>query len=461
MKDLKKNITVIMIIFISLFTILVGYFLYDVLLYSGRWISSAYNPRLKEQRSSVIPGSIFDVNEIELAGSSYSKRTYIEDDNIRLSIGHVVGDIYGFSPSGVETTQGAWLLGFNEGLMDRIMRVLVSETAHGSDITLTLDAKLNSQIADLFEKNSGAVVVLNYKTGEILSMVSLPEFDLSKIDVTLTHGGANEESLVNRALQSTYPSGTVFKVVTAASAMQFLDLTNKSFTCKGTYFKEDGEIICDTLHDNQTFEEMISNNCISSLAEISSEIGYKRLKKTAEELGYNHQFLFSDLVLYESELSLSSLSSEHDLASAGIGIGKVATTPMHMAMIYGAIANEGKINPLKLLKDIEDVDISKRNEALRKSFDYAIAHKLNDILLGSNPIIIGDTSICAVVSEVEVNNNEYYKNVSILSGYSNNSDYPYSIAIVMEDYEGSLNNLRDKTKLIYNMIIENGDFNED
>ena len=453
MKELKKNITVVLIIFISLFTFLTGYFIYDVLMYSGRWISSAYNPRLNEQRSSVIPGSIFDVNGLELAGSSYNSRTYVKDEDIRLAVSHAIGDIYGFSPVGVETTQGAWLLGFNEGLIERITRVLVSETAHGSDITLTIDAKLNAAIADLIGNYNGAAVVLNYETGEMLAMVSLPEFDLTKIDVNLSHGGADEESLVNRALQSTYSPGAVFKVVTAASAMENIDLSVNTFECEGSYVTDSGEIICDTLHGSQTFEEMIANYCESSIAQLSVEIGAKNLQQTAEELGFNYQFLFSDMVLYESEISLNSLSSDYDLASAGLGKGNTSVTPMHMAMIYGAIANGGKINPLKLISEIEGEDISKRNEVLRKSFDYAISHKLSDILQGADPITIGETQICGVYAKVEDESPDY-ETITWYAGYSSDGNYPYSIAIVLEDYDRQPYKIKEITKAIFKLIIE-------
>ncbi len=458
MKGLKKNITVVLIIFISLFTLLVGYFIYDVILYSGRWISSAYNPRLREQRASVIPGSIYDVNGLELAGSAYSKRTYIADEEIRMSVSQIIGDIYGFSPLGVETTQGAWLLGFNEGIADRIKRVLVSEAAHGSDLTLTIDAKLNSDISDMLKNYNGAAVVLNYKTGEILAMVSLPQFDLTQIDVNQIHGGANEESLSNRAVQSAYAPGEVFEVVSVAVAMENLDFSGKSFACKGAYYTEDGLVECDKLHGEQTFEEMIANHCKSGIAQLSVEIGVKNLQRAAEKVGFNYQFLFSDLVLYESEMTLNSLTSDYDLANAGLGIYGVSATPMHMAMIYGAIANAGKIVPLRLLKEIEGVDMSKRNDTIRKSFNYAVAQSLDNILKESNPIIVGNTTICGIYSKVE-DESEYYKTVSWYVGYSDNENYPYSIAIAVEDYDKSSMNMKQIAKSIFEKIIENNEGN--
>ena len=456
MKELKKNITVALAVFITLFTLLAGYYLYDVTMYSGRWISSAYNPRLKERRSSVIPGSIFDKNGLELAGSSHDERTYIQNDDIRLSSCHVVGDIYGFSPLGAETTQGAWLLGFNESLTERIKRILLGETAHGSDLTLTLDARLNSEIAEMFGAYRGAAVVLNYKTGEILAMVSLPEFDLREIDVNEQHGGADEKALPNRALQASYVPGEVFKVVTAAAAMEYLDLSGRTFACKGSYFTEDGNILCDRLHGEQTFEEAVANYCESTLARLSVEVGPKKLKRTAESLGFNLQFLFGDTVLYESEIVLGSLAAEYDLAMTGLGEYNISVTPMHMAMLYGAIPNGGKLPSLKLISDIEGVDMEKRNDTFRKSFEYAIAEKLDEILRADDPIETYDFSVYGVSSEVFYETEEYRK-LSWYAGYSDGEDCPYSIVIVMENYYNDIGNVKEMAKDIFEIIIGNGD----
>ena len=456
MKELRKNITVILVIFIIMFVLLAGYFLYDVFMYSGRWISSAYNPRLRERRASVIPGSIYDVNGVELAGSSYGQRTYSKDTDVRLSTCHVIGDIYGFSPTGVETTQGAWLLGFNENLFDRIQRVLLSDTAHGRDIKLTIDSGINIEIADMMGDYKGAAVVLNYKTGEILSMVSLPEFDLKEIDVSQEHGGADEKSLPNRALQGSYPPGELFKVVTAAAAMEYLDLVDETLTCEGSIKTEDGTIFCETVHGQQTFDEAIQNYCSASLSQLAIEMGESNLKKTAEKLGFNYQFLFGDVVLYSSELNISSLTSDYDLAQAAIGQDYVTVTPMHMAMLYGAIANGGKMMPLKLLADIEGVDMDKRSYNLRKSFEYAIAHKLNDILKADDPIENQEMLLCGVSCEVEYES-EDYDSITWYAGYSADENVPYSIALVLEDYDGSTEDAKRIAQEIFKKIIEDGE----
>jgi peptidoglycan glycosyltransferase len=373
-----------------------------------------------------------------------------------MSTCHVIGDIYGFSPTGVETTQGAWLLGFNENLFDRIQRVLLSDTAHGRDIKLTIDSGMNIEIANILGDYRGAAAVLNYKTGEILSMVSLPEFDLKEIDVSQEHGGADEKSLPNRVLQGSYPPGELFKVVTAAAAMEYLDLVDESLMCEGDIRIENDTIFCNAAHGQQTFEEAVQNYCIVSLSQLAIEMGESNLEKAAGKLGFNFEFLFGDVVLYSSDLAISSLTSDYDLAQAAIGEAHVTVTPMHMAMLYGAIANGGKMMPLKLLSDIEGVDMDKRNYNLRKSFEYAIAHKLNDILKTDEPIVNQDMLLCGVSCEVEYET-EDYDSVTWYVGYSSDESLPYSIAFVLEDYDGSPEDAKVIARQIFQKIIENGE----
>ncbi len=459
MKELKKNITAVMIVIILLFVILCGYFAYDVMKYSGRWVSSAYNPRLREKRGTVIPGSIFDTNGTELAGSSYSKRTYIDDDSVRLAVAHVVGDIYGFSPLGIETTQGAWLLGFNEKLSDRIKRILLNEDEHGNDITLTLDSSLNAGIAEKFAGDEGAAVVINYKTGEIISMVSLPSFDLREIDVNLKNGGANPESLSNRVLQGEYCPGEIFKIVSAAAFMENADLSKDSYTCEGKVMLENSAIYCDKIHGEQTFEEVISNYCESAITNLTLDIGINRLIKEAQKLGFNYQFLFKDTVLYESNI-INETESEYDIAQVGLGMKGITITPMHAAMLYGAIANGGKMMPLKLVGSIEGHEDYSQDDYLRISFEYAVAEKLDEILKLDEPFNVKGVDSCGSTAQLS-HKTEYYETLTWYAGYLCDDNFPYAIAIILEDCDEKEEKAVLLAKYIYSELIDFESENKD
>lgn len=447
MKDIRRNIITVGIIISIIFLFVGSYLLYDVVMFSGRWIGNAHNPRLRDMRGHVMPGSIYDKNGVELAGSSFGHRAYPEDESLRLSTCHLVGDTYGFSPMGVEMTQGAWLLGFNESLYDRIKRLLLNDTAHGNDITLTIDSELCKFINKQLGSNSGTVVVLNYKTGDILAMVSTPSFDPAEINPHVANGGAAEKSLINRAIQAHYSPGQLFNIITASAAIEHVDLSDRDFYCMGTYKVDDKIIPCKKVHKEQTFEEVLLNQCECSVAKLGVNIGAKNLQKACNNIGFNYQFMFSDIVLYESYINLNSLTSKYDLAEASIGRHDTLTTPMHMAMIFGAIANGGKMNNIKLIKEIEGIDKSSRNKPnLRKSFSYEVARKLDEILeqnvlKGSvkNAKLLDDT-VCGYSAEVK-SKNEEEPQLSWFCGYLKSNEHPYAIATLIEDYEKDIDSL--------------------
>lgn len=446
MKDIRRNILTVGIIIGIVFFMIAGYLLYDVVMFSGRWIGNAHNPRLRDMRSNVIPGSIYDKNGIELAGSTFGHRTYTQDDAIRLSTCHLIGDTYGFSPMGIEMTQGVWLLGFNEGLVDRIQRLLLNDTAHGNDITLTIDASLCTYIKNKLAGYSGAVAIIDYKTGEVLSMVSTPCFDPATINPHLANGGASQKSLVNRVIQGQYSPGQIFNIITASAAIENLNIGDKDFNCMGTYKIDDEIIPCKKAHHAQTFEEALMNQCESAIAGLGVEVGAKKLQKACNNLGFNYQFMFNDIVLYESKINLNSLTSKYDLAQASIGRHNVLTTPMHMTMLFGAIANGGKMNNLKLIKYIEGVEASENEIMLRKSFNYSVAKKLDEVLKqnvlkgSARSAKLLDYTVCGYSTEV-ISLDEEEPSISWFCGYLKDKEFPYAITVLIEDYDKDIDSL--------------------
>jgi peptidoglycan glycosyltransferase len=359
---------------------------------------------------------------------------------------------------GIEMTQGAWLLGLNENIDDRIERLLLNDTAHGNDITLTIDSELCKFINKQLDSNSGTVVILNYKTGEILAMVSTPAFDPIHIDPHKANGGAGEKSLINRALQAHCSPGQLFNIITASVAIEHYELGEMSFDCKGTY-KIDNEIIaCKKVHKEQTFEEILLNQCECSIAQLGVDMGVKNIQKACKNIGFNYQFMFSDIVLHESSINLNSLTSKYNLAKASIGRHDTMITPMHMAMIYGSIANNGKMNDIKLVKKIDGEDETSRNKSnFRKSFSYKAAYKLDKIL--EQNVIKGsaksagllDYTVCGYSAVVQ-SKNEDEPQLSWFCGYLKDNEYPYAIATVIEDYDKDIDSLEKLSATILQKI---------
>jgi hypothetical protein len=100
-------------------------------------------------------------------------RVYIDDSSVRHATAHSVGDNYG-QTFGAENFYSKYLLGFDQSIFERIAQAVSGKPGYGSDVTLTIDAALCDTAYDAMGDYRGAVVVMNYKTGEILASVSHP-----------------------------------------------------------------------------------------------------------------------------------------------------------------------------------------------------------------------------------------------------------------------------------------------
>src|SRR5699024_10097892 len=103
----------------------------------------------------------------------------------------------------------------------------------GNDLVLTIDHQLQAYAKELLGNQKGSIVAMNPTNGEIYSMVSYPDFDSNNISELWESITANSDApLVNRATQGQYVPGSIFKVITASSALENQNISDK-FQCQG------------------------------------------------------------------------------------------------------------------------------------------------------------------------------------------------------------------------------------
>lgn len=408
-QKLRRNMRFSMWIFILLFVMTMVYLGYSVVTYGGRWTVSTANPRTKQTRDISSAGSIYDRDGVLLAGSDGDNRVYNESKSTRKALCHVVGDVYGKSV-GAETI---------------FLRQLYTDK---QDIRLTVSSKLSKYIYKQMDDQTGSVVVMNYKTGEILASVSIPTFDPE----TLKDEEPTGTSLVDRATMGRYPPGSVMKIVTAAAAIeQGIDIEYK---CTGLEIIDGQKVTCVSKHGKQDLEEAFKNSCNCYFAKLAQEIGASNLKSTAADFGFNDEFNFSDVVLYKSSFELSG--SAGDLAWAGIGQYKDLVTPMHVCMIAGAVANGGNMmTPLMLRSDGSTAVVPK---VYKQVTDSSTAVKLQKYMrkvvtsgTGSSADIHG-ANMYGKTGTAEYSEDGEVKNHSWFAGFIDSDDQPYAIAVVGE-----------------------------
>ena len=260
MKDnTKRHIRSMLMLFCALFVVLSIYLVYIVNAYGTRWFTSPYNTRLQNQKTSVISGMILDRNGVRLAYTDENgERHYYLTTSMRRAVCHVVGDNYG-QTMGAETMFSKYLLGFDQGLNDRFRQMLSGETRTGSSVVLTIDSQLCEYAYDLMDDYWGAVVLMNYKTGEVLASVSQPTFDPESMGEYLS--GKKElagSAMVDRVTMGRYVPGSTFKTVTLIAALRYLpDIENRVFDCDGAlvFEKDSGKYLPDVRVDEAAFVE--------------------------------------------------------------------------------------------------------------------------------------------------------------------------------------------------------------
>ena len=272
-------------------------------------------------------------------------------------------------------------------IMDIVAKIEGYEPA-GADLSLTIDNDLQTKAEKLMRNLKGAVVVMNPKTGEILAMVSKPDFNpnSSKLESkwkTLVE--SPDAPFMPRATLGMYAPGSTFKVVISAAAiengmsgMKFKD--NGVTTIDGKEFRNAGGEAYGEL--DLEGAPVVSSNAF--FATLGADLGFKNLKDASMSFGLQKNIPF-ELPVNMSSFPYKEMSKT-DMASVGIGQGKILVTPLQMALIASCIANDGVMMKPWLVKGVKTVTGITLHEGLPSelfrsvSQDTAVAVK--DMMVG-------------------------------------------------------------------------------
>ncbi|MDL2218460.1 hypothetical protein LJC27_07345 [Christensenellaceae bacterium OttesenSCG-928-M15] len=470
----RRNLKGMLIVFCAMFVALCVYLVYIVNAYGMRWFTSPYNTRLDAKKSNVVAGAILDSSGKALVSSDKEgKRVYIDDSSIRRATAHVVGDDKG-QTLGAESFFSKYLLGFDQNIFDRVTQAIAGEKTYGSNIRLTIDSALSDTAYHALGDKNGAVVVLNYKTGEILASVSKPTFDPKYMQEYLDgKRELDDGALVNRVNSGKYTPGSVFKIITATAALRYLPgVTERTFTCDGplAFDAKSGKYLPDVhitakqdaenkktsgagmsgeykvvrdyngeYHGELDLKTAFQKSCNHVFAQLAVEIGADKLYKTARDLGVGEDFIFTDIVTAMS--TFEKADSDVDTAWSGVGQYKDIMTPLHMCMIVSAIANGGVVVEPKLLKDVISVTgvstytytkntyktmFTKAESALLKEYMIAVVEKGT----GRNAKVSGVT-VAGKTGTAEVGSGDDKPNAWFV-GFVEDDEHPLAVCVVVE-----------------------------
>lgn len=340
MKKLAKR-TVASMVVLALFWAGFGVYLVKLLIGGNKWAAFPVNSHVYAD-GVLVAGTIVDADGVTLASEQDGKRIYSPDYMTRVSTLHVVGDVMGNIGTGLLSTYKTQLMGYS------ILDGVYSPDGRGNTVYTTIDSRLCNTALRALGSRSGAVTVYNYKTGDIVCMVSTPGFDPAD-PPDLNAAGANaryEGAYINRALSATYSPGSIFKTVTLMAAIEKLpDLWDMTFTCTGSV-EIGGEVItCSGVHGRENIHDAYAHSCNVAFAELALRLGGEAIARAAQSAGLLDRFSTSGIPVAAGRFDAAGPGTV-DLGWSGVGQYMDLVNPLAMARFMGAIANGGAtVNP--------------------------------------------------------------------------------------------------------------------
>ncbi|MDO5040981.1 MAG: penicillin-binding protein 2 [Peptoniphilus sp.] len=391
----NKKILVLLIFLILLFMSLIVYLSYFTIFEAQNIVDHPANRRENLKIAGIKRGSIYDSRGEVLAHTEGERYKYKRVYTYPVIYSHVVGyssKIRG--NTGIEASYNKYILGESQPeLLKNIKAFFDSdyESYTGDDIYLTTNTAIQQKVRDLLSETGekGAAVVMNPKTGEVLSLVSYPDFNAGTIERDYAAiVEKNEGAFYNSAMQGGFTPGSIQKVVSSAAIIEsginrnYEDTGEESaggYPIRNSGGKKYGEI---DLKDAVTFSV---NTYFASKA---IEVGSEKMGEVAERFLYNKAIDF-DLNTQNVKFNKSSYNyknwDKQALAASAIGQSDISVTPLHMCMVASAIANEGKMMKPYLVSKVIDSEgkevLTKEPEELIQSVSPEVAEEIKSMMI--------------------------------------------------------------------------------
>ncbi len=373
--------------------------------------------------NSGVTGTITDRNGEILALFDETRNAYAEDALTREACYHVTGDYWGRSGTGILSAYWDDMQSFS----------LLTGTTHAesAELKLTVDTSLcrTAYAALLGQNGKGAVMVMNYKTGEVLCMVSAPSIDPMDAEAEPPEG-----AFLNRCLSSAFTPGSVFKLITAAAAIETVpNIDSRQFYCENLYTIAGVDIHCTGPHYTQNFEQALANSCNIAFAQIAVKVGQENMIQHVRDYGFLDKHTLSGLTGAAGNYPLDFVG-DPELAWSGIGKSTDLVTPYAMLRFVSAIANHGVLAEPHLLESENDAGATRLIHAdtadrLAAMMNYnVVSHYDPDNNFPGLPL-------CAKTGTAELGDGTSH---AWFVGFLNDESHPYAFVVLVEQGGGGL-----------------------
>lgn len=361
-KQIKKYILHCSCFLLSCFCLLYIHLAYIQIFQADELAANPMNRR-GNAAMDVTRGAILDAYGNELVYSKAPGDRHYPYGAIMAPVTGYLGESIG--SAGLESRLGDELSGQSRQLKNLGPISQLFSTGKGNDVKLTVDAELQQLAYEALGSHKGAVVVLDAHTGAVLAMVSKPAIDPSYVEGDWESLSKRQDSpLLNRAAQGLYPPGSTLKVMIADAAIdeKITDL-NEKFDCTGklTIGQDAIRESHGAVHGKVNLQEALTESCNVTFGTLALRMRGQGLEDAFNRFGFMEQL---EGEILESACHLPDFKHlpEGDIAQVGIGQSSLLVTPLRMAMLASAYANEGRI----MLPYLVDEVISPQGVVVRK-----------------------------------------------------------------------------------------------
>ncbi|WP_156727730.1 peptidoglycan D,D-transpeptidase FtsI family protein [Streptomyces apocyni] len=361
-----------------------------------------------------------------------------------------------FGTSQIENLEDGILTGTDDRLFfSRTLDMLTGKKKGGGNVVTTLNGAAQKAAFEGLGDSKGAVAAIDPETGAILALASTPSYDPSTFAGRSNKDGDAwndltnnpDKPMLNRALRETYAPGSTFKVVTAAAALEhglYDDVDEKTktpepWTMPGTRTElpNHGGNNC----EKASLREAMRVSCNTVFGKIGSDLGKEKMIETAEKFGFNEEQFVpvrSNASVFPTELDPSQT------ALSSIGQFNTSATPLQMAMVTAAIANDGTLMEPYMVSELKapNLDTVEKHapktlsEPLSKPNAQKIQQTMETVVnegTGTNAKIDGVTVGGKTGTAETGENNEGTPFAWFISYAKTDSGSPVAVAVVIED----------------------------
>jgi cell division protein FtsI/penicillin-binding protein 2 len=302
------------------------------------------------------------------------KRTYVD--------GPMYAPVTGYASQAngmtlLENTYDGILSGQDDSLaFQHVADIVSGKGRRAGSVVTTIDPKAQKAAykgLTALKGARGAVVALEPSTGKVLSLVSVPSYDPS-----VFAGNTFKESkrfqaldkdrrkpMANRPLRETYPPGSTFKIVTAAAALEngiVTDIDARTNAASPYQLPQStnkiGSEAGDGVCNKASVKTAMQYSCNNVFLDLAAKLGPEKMRETAEKFGFNKDVYSAELGDLKATRSLyPSDLDKPGTALTGMGQGSLTSTPMQMAMVTAALANDGQLMQPYIVDEVRGPDL--------------------------------------------------------------------------------------------------------